>query len=126
MITFCQGQNHKDYQWAYPNDPKYESCFVDPCWADYPAVTNQNLILKYAQAIHDYSEEWHCAELVWAAWMHGANIDLDPTPVKEQGFYSPYNDESSIWSYIITAPQLRQGCKNMGTIYNYQTGLPET
>ena len=127
MITFCQGQWKDDYQWSYVNDFRYETCFCDPCWADHPAVTNQTLILKYSEAIHnEYSNQWHCAELVWAAWMHGANIDLDPTPYKQWGFPSPYNDESDICSFIITVLELRKICEDMGTIYNYQTGLPET
>lgn len=117
MITFCQNQWKEDYQWSYPDDYRYESCFVNPDISASPPVTDPVLINRYSDAFVEYINEWHCAELVWAAWMHGANIDLDPSPYKEWGFCGEYADECSIKSYIITVFQLRDGCEEMGDLY---------
>jgi len=130
MITFCQNQKIEDYQWAYPNNPDpdhaYQSCFVNPCINELPIVTHVLLRFRYSAwntRNIPYPDHWHCAELVWAAWMHGANKDLDPSPWIEQGF--PGTPESSLRNYIITAPQLRTGCMIWGKIYDYQSGLQE-
>lgn len=94
MITFCRNQWKEDYQWAYPGDNRYESCFVTPDISASPAVNDPVLIDRYSDAFVAYINEWHCAELAWAAWMHGANIDLDPSPYKEWGYNGKYANES--------------------------------
>jgi hypothetical protein len=122
MITFCKNQRGENYQWSYPNDSRYETCFVNPDVFEnpkpYPYLPG-SVYWKYEDALwNEYSYKWHCSELVWAAWLHGAGIDLDPTPYKQQGWDYGYADEGDTWSYIIHINELKEGCENLGTLYD--------
>lgn len=124
MVQFCAGQHKDHYQWSYPTEPSYQTCFVNPLVdAEPPLEPGTPLYEKYATAWSvNFTTHFHCAELVWAAWIHGAQIDVDASPVPEQGWLGW---EQSVYNYIVYGEQLRDGCKALGTIYNYKTGEPE-
>ncbi len=75
-IQFAMSHRGDRYQWGWSNDSKYES------WHANPVITDpQNPYYEqYYYPDDPYFNQWTCAELVWAAYLH-QEIELDSNPV---------------------------------------------
>ena len=73
------------YQWSWQDDWRYES------WHANPVLTDQSnpFYEKYYYPNDPYSNQWTCAELAWAAYLH-QGIELGSEP-----YHDPdYNNET--------------------------------
>lgn len=85
---FALSRLGEHYQWAWPNDWRYESWHANPVLTD----TNNPFYEKYYYPNDPYSNQWTCAELVWAAYLHqgielGSEAYQDPDYNNETFFY---------------------------------------
>ena len=82
-IQFAMSHRGDHYQWGWPNDSKYESWHTNPVLTD-----SQNpYYKKYYYPDDPYFNQWFCAELVWAAYLHqGIELDSNPVPYPDPDF----------------------------------------
>ncbi len=74
-IDFAISKIGDHYQWAWPDNWRYES------WHANPAITNTSNAFyeKYYSPEDPYINQWTCAELVWAAYINqGIQLDYHP------------------------------------------------
>ncbi len=86
-IQFALNHSGDYYQYAWPNDYRYES------WHANPVLSNPNnpFYEKYYYPNDLFSNQWTCTELIWAAYLH-QGIELDGVPLP---FPDPhYNNET--------------------------------
>jgi len=72
-IDFCKDQAGELYQWTYDRS---ESLQANPDCNAYPRISRIIFRILYHDPYDPYIDEWYCSELVWAAYMHAAGINL--------------------------------------------------
>lgn len=94
-IQFVLNHIGDHYQWGWQDDRKYESWHTNPVLSD----PNNPFYDKYYYPDDLFYNQWTCAELVWAAYLH-QGIELDGKPYRspdplcnnETFFYVSTND----------------------------------
>ncbi len=86
-INFTLSNLGEHYQWAWPNNWRYES------WHANPDITNTSnpFYDKYYYPDDPCVDQWTCSELVWAAYLH-QGIQIDSTPITDPD--PDFNNES--------------------------------
>jgi uncharacterized protein YycO len=107
-IRFALSRLGDRYQWAWHDDRRYES------WHANPVLTDQHnpFYDKYYYPDDSYFNQWTCAELVWAAYLH-QGIELDSEPFRysdpdynNETFFYVGNDEISNSDNITIVPPI--------------------